>query len=459
MLADHQYQHNNRKAMYLCSSLTLQDQFMEDFEWAHLVKGRSNYPALHGKTAEDCTKDHCWHGERVCPYDAALSGAEAANLTVTNMTQFLSNTKLRLVSGKLLVVDEADVFEREMQSRNTLTLTHQLVKDVGGRPVPKKGSHMSTIRTWLRNFEIRYKRWIAAKYPPSEPELQKQRRNHLGRHRTITQILEIDGKDDWVRETSHGALQLKRVWSHDWAKPRIWDQWTGPIVLMTGSVVSPRSLVEGIGLDWNETAVVKVDSQIPVEQRPIVVEKHRLVDMSYKNRNEGWPVMVRRAQEVLDLYPHENTLVHTVSYNLAALLAMELDGGEREVITYQNTRERAKALRRFKEEGGVLVAPSMDRGVDFPHEECRLVLVCKIPYPSLGDRVVSQRLRSRGIGQRWYDTETIRGLIQMSGRAVRGPTDHAVTIVLDDAWGKLYGKNRRLFPEWWREAVRYELPA
>ena len=55
------------QAIYLCSTLSLQDQFMHDFPYARLIKGRSNYPTrdqpekfdLWGErrlTAADCTK-------------------------------------------------------------------------------------------------------------------------------------------------------------------------------------------------------------------------------------------------------------------------------------------------------------------------------------------------------------------------------------------------------------------
>ncbi len=104
-----------------------------------------------------------------------------------------------------------------------------------------------------------------------------------------------------------------------------------------------------------------------------------------------------------------------------------------------------------------MLAPSMDRGVDFSHDDARVVVVCKIPYPYLGDRQVSARLHAVG-GQSWYTIQTIRTLVQMTGRGVRSASDHAVTYILDKQFKQLYGQNRRMFPEWWREAVRYQPP-
>jgi Rad3-related DNA helicase len=57
-------------------------------------------------------------------------------------------------------------------------------------------------------------------------------------------------------------------------------------------------------------------------------------------------------------------------------------------------------------------------------------------------------------GRTWYAVQTIRDIVQMTGRAVRHEDDWAVTYIFDRSFGKnLWSKWKRLFPEWWREAV------
>ena len=100
-----------------------------------------------------------------------------------------------------------------------------------------------------------------------------------------------------------------------------------------------------------------------------------------------------------------------------------------------------------------MFAPSLDRGFDFKGDEARVVIVAKVPYPFLGDQQVSARLHTRG-GQQWYVVNTVRSLIQMTGRGVRSETDWCVTYILDSTFlQKLWKNDKRLLPKWWREAV------
>lgn len=161
---------------------------------------------------------------------------------------------------------------------------------------------------------------------------------------------------------------------------------------------------------------------------------------------------------VLGKHADENVLIHTHTYALAKEITKEYARSDvlhgRRVWTYQDSRDREEALDGFKRDGGVLVAPSMDRGIDLPGDECRVQIICKLPLPYLGDAQISARLKTRG-GELWYAAQTARGLIQMTGRAVRSETDWATTYVLDSTFGSWKKRNKALLPGWWQDAVSY----
>jgi Rad3-related DNA helicase len=80
-------------------------------------------------------------------------------------------------------------------------------------------------------------------------------------------------------------------------------------------------------------------------------------------------------------------------------------------------------------------------------------VVAKVPFPSLGDRQVGMRLRSVG-GQEWYNVQTIRKLVQMTGRGVRSEDDWCVTYIFDSLFmEKVYKAAKQLLPKWWLDAV------
>jgi Rad3-related DNA helicase len=108
-------------------------------------------------------------------------------------------------------------------------------------------------------------------------------------------------------------------------------------------------------------------------------------------------------------------------------------------------------------EGGVLFAPSVDRGYDFKGDEARVVVVAKLPWANVKDPVVSSRLHGSNSDQEWYTIQMLRGLVQMTGRGVRSDDDWAVTYILDSGFLDLGGRVRELLPVWWLEALSTEM--
>lgn len=125
------------------------------------------------------------------------------------------------------------------------------------------------------------------------------------------------------------------------------------------------------------------------------------------------------------------------------------------MLSYACAEEREQILNDFTASSGagrVLVAPSMQRGVDLSDDLCRCLIVLVVPKPYYGDARVRVRMASKN-GQRWYQVQQVRELCQMTGRGVRHEHDHCDTYVLDSEFGPLWRRGRDLFPDWWREAV------
>ena len=144
-------------------------------------------------------------------------------------------------------------------------------------------------------------------------------------------------------------------------------------------------------------------------------------------------------------------MIHTKSYALTE--AIYRGSGNSRMMTYGSSKERAEALERFKATpDAVMLAPSFERGVDLPHDLCRVIIVAKVPWPYLGDKQISRRRRGKG-GLRWYAVETIRSIVQMTGRGMRSKGDYCETYILDQQFLGLWREWKRLFPKWWRDAV------
>jgi Rad3-related DNA helicase len=178
--------------------------------------------------------------------------------------------------------------------------------------------------------------------------------------------------------------------------------------------------------------------------------------MTYKNKDTSWPKMARKIADIVERYPDDPILIHTVSYAFTQFLQQRMRANGR-IITYRTSRDRIGALTRFKKSGnGILLAPSFERGIDLPYDECRVVIIPKIPYPALKDKQVNARLYQPG-GKGWYILETARSLIQMCGRAMRFDDDACEIYLLDTQFTEqIWKRYRHMLPGWWKAAVRME---
>ena len=259
--------------------------------------------------------------------------------------------------------------------------------------------------------------------------------------------------DGWVRDYDKtDSLILKPVQVDTIGQEWVWKH-SARWLLMSATLVSTDEMVGSLGMAGMKVETVTVPMTFPVENR--VIHALPIAAMTAANKEEAWPAMAAAVKAVQDMHPDDKVLVHTVSYELARYLCREARGEGRRFYTYAESRYRDHEVKQFKEDDGpaTMFAPSLDRGFDFKGDEARVVVVAKVPYPYLGDQQVSARLHARG-GQQWYTVQTVRSLIQMTGRGVRSADDWCTSYILDSTFlTKLWKKDKRLLPKWWREAV------
>lgn len=199
-------------------------------------------------------------------------------------------------------------------------------------------------------------------------------------------------------------------------------------------------------------ATVKVPSTFPPQSRPIYL--YPIADVTYKNKTQAYPILLSGVAEIMARNPSSKCLVHTVSYDLTKYLQTNLRS--KRTISYTTANDRQRAIDIYlSQDNAVLLAPSLDRGIDLPNDDCRAIVVCKVPFPNLGDKQISARLHSRN-GQLWYSVSAVRSLVQMTGRGFRHENDYCESYILDKQFINVWKKNKALFPEWWSSALIWD---
>lgn len=470
---------SSRHSTYICSSKALQDQFIRDYPYAKVLKGRSNYPTdlyperFHAKdalTCADCTKspgsDGCmWcSGIDTCPYALAKSSALRSSLAVLNTSYFLSecNGPGAFSRGGLVIADEADCLEAELMSHVEVRIGERRLKQYG-LGVPKFVTKEESWREWAEDAYEKVRLNPPRRNNSDEVKAIRDRKRHdilVGRLRGLRSGLEDGG---WVYTGDRNHVAFKPVVVSTLGQEKLWqhgDKW----LLMSATVISADEMLESLGWDEDEEfRLVKCPSTFKPENRKVVVWP--IVSMTYKNREEAWPEVTKAVEAIaVEGHPSERILVHSSSYSLTQHIVDGLEHLSRPVFSYTQSSDKDRALRLWQEScGGVMVAPSLDRGIDLPGDACRIQVIVKVPFLSIKDKQVSARLYGTGrAGKIWYAVNAIRTIIQMCGRAVRSEDDYAVTYILDKQFvDNLYSGYRNLIPAWWKESLvwrRNQLP-
>jgi len=457
-----------KKTTYICSSLSLQDQFVKDFDYARVIRGRSNYPTIYGSPDTNCS--HCtgtkciWCPERddttgieYCPYKIAKNDAAMSPLAVLNTRYFLYETNKAYHSKfsyrDLVVADEADILESELMGFAECWIGARYLRSIG-EEVPKDGSRYKKIGDWLTNTVLDKLITHIKTLPKSTvKDIEEFKRWETVLDMVQSVAPELSNEENvWVRQPHDSALILKPVYVNNYGQHNLWRH-GGIWIAMSATIISAEHMAMDLGWD-KEFENVQVPMTFPIENRPI--KYIGSANMTYKNKEQAWPVMREAVAEKCRAHPNDRILVHAVSYELMNYLAERVKKDGRTVVTYSNAKEREGAIAKYRATpGSILIAPSLDRGVDFKDDDCRVVIIAKIPFPNLKDRLISSRANGRN-GNDWYSIQTIRSLVQMSGRGVRSKSDHCVTYIMDQQFMKNIWNKRRFIPNWWMESLVWE---
>jgi Rad3-related DNA helicase len=224
---------------------------------------------------------------------------------------------------------------------------------------------------------------------------------------------------------------------------------------MSGTIFSAEITCRELGIE--ECDYLRLESPFPVENRPIYYKP--VVNLSKKRLSDQLPLL----REAIDLdllkYPEQKVLVHTVSYQLRNYLRDNLTCQERLVTHESDNREEALESFKASRRPLVMLSPSFDRGVDLPEaDNCGAVIVCKMPYLSLGDPQVKAKVDLPG-GWTWYALKACQTLVQMTGRSVRSPRQQCHTYIYDAQFSRLRSRMQDVLPAWWQAAIQEVAPA
>lgn len=194
---------------------------------------------------------------------------------------------------------------------------------------------------------------------------------------------------------------------------------------------------------------------------PVDAQRRQVINYSVAQEDRNnYQVLGPLINSIIEREGSPNTLIHTTYGDMGALNKYL----SRVPITHHKNN-KTDSVAEFKKTGGTLVAAGMYEGVSFPDNECRLIIIPKIPYASLADPLIRKKMSCLD-GPLWYSMHTMQTLWQMVGRGCRHQDDFCVTYVLDPMLGKLVNSVREYFDkslinsiQWDHNRRAYEIKA
>lgn len=457
-------------AYVLTNQKILQHQYVTDFPDLALMKGRSNYDCLVAPThaaAAPCIAGRRFPACDDCPYFTAKDVAMAANVTTLNYAYFLA--ELNYAGGfkdrELLVLDEAHNAEGALMGFVQVYLSEPLLLRAGiDLPLPPNLGEeqlfefaealLPELRRRASEVELELAKEGTQSSAGVERLRVKQWLDTTVERVTILLDTHFGGDVEWVPERFRGqggeVLVFKPVDVAPLAEPFLFT-YGERVLMLSATILDAPTFLRSLGIEPEEAEIIRVPSSFPPENRPIeVVPSARL---TRHHLDKDLPKLVAAIAELARRHEDEKGIIHAHSYRIANYVAANLPEEVRwRVLTHTGAEGRDHALARHLEGDAptILLTPSMTEGIDLADDRARWQVLCKVPYPNLGDRQVAARMQR---DRDWYDWRTTLAVVQAYGRTVRSETDHAVTYLLDADFPNFIRRQQRRLPDWFLEAL------
>jgi Rad3-related DNA helicase len=251
------------------------------------------------------------------------------------------------------------------------------------------------------------------------------------------------------KKTIQNAVTLKPIFVNEYAQQYMFSM-AERVLMMSATILSPKLVAKSLGIDPDATFSFRLKNQFPVENRKIFYDPCGSLNM--KNKAETFPKLVKKVDEIVETHEGQRGIIHTHNFEIARLLMNDCGPKIQNRFLFQEEWDNKNEMLDYhmKASDTIIVAPAMHEGLDLKGDVARFAIICKVPYPSMGDPQIKARMERQGA---YYDWLTALKLIQSYGRTIRSEDDWSVTYIVDGGFERFYKRTRKLIPGWFSEAL------
>lgn len=459
---------------FLTTQKVLQEQYLRDFgppsSTMREIKGAANYTCKFNKgitcdvgltmlKTEDKTSAfyRCCGGG--CVYKQAKVEFSMAPEGVTNFSYFLTEAAYsgRVITPRqVLVVDECHNAEEALGRFVEVTVSERFARTVLKLEMPDFKTEVQAFN-WVRDVyspklvgHVKHIESVMAKYASIKDKLSEmlkytQQLDMLQKHKSkIEKFVTLWDPDNWAVNfvpADHKAerkVEFKPVDVAVFSNDSLF-KFGQKVVLMSATVINHEAFCTSLGIPLADVGFISIPTPFPAENRPVFCVPAGRMTMDQLDKTI--PNMCRVIRGILDQHKGEKGIIHTHSYKIAKAIVDNLKD-KRLLIHDSFNRDEIIKRHMSSSTATVIVSPSSTEGLDLYDDNSRFQVLCKIPYPYLGDKLVKKRMARN---RKWYPYQTAKTIVQSLGRSIRNMDDHAVSYILDSDWEMFLSRNPEMF--------------
>lgn len=445
-------------AAVMTVSKSLQEQYQSLFSHAAIQKGKQNYTCTVDEDF-DCdlapclltpgVLDNC-KAANSCPMLNARRAAWKSKFGVFNYSAFLTLPEF-LKRRQFFICDEASELEDELVKHYSCSIEYSKIK-LSDLNMEKLLSNLNgdSFR-WLTDLSAA----LREKVKETEAQFQKNKKNkriligQLVKYRIYknmfektTAVLQNWYKAEYITEITKDSATFTPLYVNILAKDIF--KWGDTIILMSATIIDHETFTQTLGIEKNEYVYIEIDSAFDPGKSPIYCDSK--LKLNYTNMDAALPKLIDTAIKICDHFKTDKGIIHTHTFKITDALTKRIKNQSRFLVRETGiTNEAILNEHYLRDDGTVLISPSLGFGTDLKDDFGRFSIIMKTPYLPLGSERI-KRLANKN--QRWYEMKALVNLVQMCGRTTRSIDDHSDTFILDGAALDLIKRNKNKIPSY-----------
>lgn len=424
-------------AFVLTITKNLQDQYLQQFSDAIVIKGKTNYQCdIDDQFSVDVApcvfqtglKEKCWREQR-CPYYETRNSGLRERFGVLNYKMFLSIPD-HVKTRNYIICDEASELEEEMVKQYSVDINYKMLKFAGIAHEPLRDEEHSHVRIWLTDLKQKVVEsrselvTLMGKKSRIFTQTERNKLNYLVNLQTALETVdEYWNYCEYVVDRTAEFVNLTPL-KVDVAMTSIYN-FAEKIVLMSATIIDHKHFAKRLGITDYE--YIEVGSVFDPTKSPIKVSSR--YSLNHANLVQHLPQICRDVETLCQQHSTEKGIIHTQSQSICDSISRGVKDKSRLLFRADADRnEDILELHFNSKDPTVLVSPSLKFGVDLRDDLARFQIIVKMPYLPLQSKRIKKLF---DMDREWYENKMLGALVQMCGRSTRTPTDHSITYILD----------------------------